>query len=75
MPPNHTSDLSAAERRREVAFILARGVIRWHHRAKAAEIIDAQKSPPPGEIRLEPSGETPLSVSTRGFTPRSDGDE
>ncbi len=75
MPPNHASDVSPADRRREVASILARGVIRWHRRAKAAGIIDAQKSPPPGETRLELSGKTPLSVGTRGFTPRSDGVE
>jgi len=62
-------------RRRELAAILAKGVIRWHRRAKAAGIIDAQKSPPASETRLELSGETRLSVGTRGFTPRSDGDE
>jgi hypothetical protein len=75
MPPNNPLNLSPAERRREVASILARGVIRWHKRAKTAGIIDAQKSPPRGETRLELSGETRLSVGTRGFTPRSDGDE
>jgi len=74
MPPNGTSCPPPAERRREVASILARGVIRWHRRAKAAGIIDVQKSPPAGEIRLELSGATRLSVGTRGFTPRSDGD-
>ncbi len=75
MPPNNPPDLSPAARRREVASILARGVIRWHRRAKSAVIIDAQKSPPSGETSLELSGETRLSVGTRGFTPRSDGDE
>ncbi len=75
MPPNNALNLSPADLRREVAAILARGVIRWHKRSKAAGIIDAQKSPPCGETRLELSGETPLSVGTRGFTPRSDGDE
>jgi len=75
MPPNHALDLSPTDRRREVAAILARSVMRWHKRAKAAGIIDAQKSPFPAEPRLELSGETPLSVGTRGFTPRSDGDE
>jgi hypothetical protein len=78
MPLNHASDLSLAERRREVASILARGVIRWHRRAKSAGIINAEKSekfPPSSETRLELSSETRLSVGTRGFTPRSDGDE
>lgn len=75
MPPNNAFDLAAADRRREVASIFARGVIRWCRRARAAGIINSQKSPPSGETRLELSGETRLSVGTRGFTPRSDGDE
>jgi hypothetical protein len=75
MPPNNTLNLSPTDRCREVASILARGVIRGHKRAKTAGIIDAQKSAPGGETRLELSGQTPLSVGTRGFTPRSDGDE
>jgi len=75
MWPKPPPDLSPAERRREVASILARGVKRWRRRAKAAGIIDAQKSPSSGETRLELSRETRLSVDTRGFTPRSDGDE
>ncbi len=82
MPPKNGLNLSPSDRRREVASILARGVIRWHKRAKTAGITDAQKSPPCGETRLELSSETPLSVGTRGLTgatpvppPRSDGDE
>ncbi len=74
MLPN-ASDLSPAERRREVASILARGVIRWRRRAKSAGIIVTEKSAVSGETRLELSGKTRLSVGTRGFTPRSDGDE
>lgn len=74
MLPN-ASDLSPAERRREVASILARGVIRWRRRAKSAGIIVTEKSAGSGETRLELSGKTRLSVGTRGFTPRSDGDE
>lgn len=74
MLPN-ASDLSPAERRREVASILARGVIRWRRRAKSAGIIVTEKSAVSGETRLELSGRTRLSVGTRGFTPRSDGDE
>lgn len=75
MPPINPSDLSPADRRREVASILARGVIRWHRRAKSAGIIDTEESATSGKTRLELSGETRLSVGTRGFTPRSDGDE
>lgn len=69
--------LSPAERRRQVASILAKGVIRWRRRAKAAGIIDAPESSPGRETRLELSGKTRLSVSdgTRGFTPRGDGDD
>lgn len=74
MPPNQLSDLSPAERRHEVASIFTHGILRWHRRAKSGEIIDFQKFPPVSEPRLELSGETPLSVGTRGFTPGSDGD-
>ena len=74
MLPN-ASNLSPAERRREVASILARGVIRWRRRAKSAGIMDTEKSAVSGETRLELPAKTRLSVGTRGFTPRSDGDE
>lgn len=72
---NHMPCTSNGDRRREVAALLARGVIRWRRRARVDGIIDAKKSPPSPETRLELPGETPLSVGTRGFTPRSDGDE
>jgi len=76
MPKQRADEnLSPADRRREVASILARGLIRWRRRAKAAGIIDAQESSPGREIGLELSRETRLSVSTRGFTPRGDGDD
>lgn len=65
------------ERRRQVASILAKGVVRWLQRAKSSGIIEAEKSPPVRGKRLELSGETRLSVSDglRGFTPRVDGDD
>lgn len=68
--------LSPDDRRREVASILAKGVVRWCRRAKSAGIIDVSESRPDGGIGLELSGETRLSVSngTRGFTLRADGD-
>ena len=76
--PNHRDKpvLTLDERRRRIAAILAKGVIRWRRQAKAAGITDAQESSPGGETRLELSGETRLSVSdgTRGFTPWNDGD-
>ena len=74
----HTdAPLEPAERRKQVASILARGVIRWRRQAKSTAIIDAQESAPPGENRLELSRKTRLSVSdgTRGFTMRADGDD
>lgn len=77
MPSRTDAPLSPAERRRQVASILARGVIRFRRQAKSAAISDAQKSAPAAENRLELSRETRLSVSdgTRGFTVRADGDD
>ena len=78
MPKQRVNEgLSPADRQREVASILAKGVVRWRRRAKATGIIDAQKSPPGRETRLELSRETRLSASdgTRGLWPRDDGDE
>ena len=76
MPKHHNDEhLCPVERRREVASILARGVIRWRRRAKSAGIMDTEKSAVSGETRLELPAKTRLSVGTRGFTPRSDGDE
>lgn len=69
--------LDSSERRRQVASVLAHGVIRWRRQAKSPAITDAQKSAPTGENRLELCRETRLSVSdgTRGFTMRADGDD
>ena len=74
-PPDSDSTPSTADCRRQVASILARGVIRWRKRAKSAGIIAARESSPVGENGLELLGETSLTVSdgTRGFTPRGDG--
>jgi hypothetical protein len=77
MPSRTDAPLSPAERRRQVASILARGVMRWRRQAKSTAIIDAQESAPTGRNPLELSRETRLSVSdgTRGFTMRADGDD
>ena len=77
MPKRTHAPLDPAERRRQVASILARGVGRWRRRVNATGISDVQESPPAAENRLELSRETRLSVSdgTRGFTPRADGDD
>lgn len=69
--------LSPAERRRQVASILARGVMCLRRQAKSTAIIAAQESAPTAGNRLELSRKTRLSVSdgTRGFTMRADGDD
>ena len=70
-------EMSLAERRREVAAILARGVIRWRKRARAAGIAPTPESPESHENGLELPGETRLSVSdgTRGLRLRHNGDD
>lgn len=77
MPSRTDAPLDPADRRRQVASILARGVIRLRRQVKATTIIDAQESAPAAENRLELSRKTRLSVSdgTRGFTMRADGDD
>jgi hypothetical protein len=77
MPLRTDAPISPAERRRQIASILARGVIRLRRHVKATTIVDAQDSSPTAKNRLELSRETRLSVSdgTRGFTMRADGDD
>jgi hypothetical protein len=77
MPKQYADEhLSPADRRREVASLLAKGVVRWHRTARAAGKLDAQKSSPGREIGLELFRETRLSVDgTRGLWPRDAGDE
>ena len=72
-----TTNLTPTARRQEVASILAKGVLRWHRRAKAAGIAEPAKPPPIPEKGLEFLGETRLSVphGTRGLSPRDAGDE
>lgn len=62
--PKHREDehLSSADRRREVASILAKGVVRWRRRTKTADTFDAEKSSPGREIGLELGRKTRLSV-------------
>lgn len=77
MPMRTEAPLDPSERRRQVASILARGVIRWRRQARLSTTSDAQVSAPEAETRLELSRKTRLSVSdgTRGFTMRADGDD
>jgi hypothetical protein len=74
---NSQPDLTPADRLREVATILARGVVRWRKQAKIGVFAH---SPGPGNspgIGLEVPAKTGLSVSldTRGLRPRDDGDD
>ena len=65
------------DRRREVASILAKGVVRWHRKVKALGNVDAQESSPDARNCLEFPGETRLSASdgTRGLRLRDEGDD
>jgi len=77
--PLHASEptLSPVDRRRQVAAILARGVVRLHRIYQPGGFTHAPESLPDGQNGLEFPGETRLSVfnGTRGFTPRDDGDD
>ncbi len=68
--------MRAAERRREVAAILARGVLRLRRVAQIGVRPDTPKSQDLRENGLELPGETRLSVSdgTRGLRLREEGD-
>jgi hypothetical protein len=68
MHRTHRSNDAMAERRRELASILARGVMRGRQR----EIEKPSCTP---KTCLEFSAKTRLTVGTRGCMPRSDGDE
>lgn len=69
--------MSANERRRSIAAILAKGVICWRRRARAAGIAPTPESSESLENGLELRGEATLSVSdgTRGLRLRDDGDD
>ena len=69
--------MSEDERRREVAAILARGVLRLRCIARVDENMHAPESQNVPENGLELPGETRLSVSdgTRGLRLRNDGDD
>ena len=69
--------LTARDRRREVASVLAKGVVRWRRRARVVGLEVTRESPVFAEKSLELHGETRLSVAggTHGLCPRDDGDE
>ena len=69
MPSAPQTDFSAADRRREVAAVLAKGLARWRRRAKVGGLLPhAEKlgeSCPQGEKGLEVDGDLRLSVAHR----------
>jgi len=69
--------MSPAERRREVAAILARGVVRLRRRNPTDGLTHAPESSPNPEKSLELPAETRLSGShgTRGLRLRDEGDD
>lgn len=71
------SVLSPVERRRQVAAILAKGVVRLRRTYQTRGFRHAPESSPDAQNCLEFPGETRLSVvdDTRGLSPRDDGDE
>ena len=71
--PTEPSSMSPGQRLREVAAILARGILRLHRIEGSVHASESQNSTKNG---LELSGETRLSVSesTRGLRLRDDGD-
>jgi hypothetical protein len=78
MPLHHSEPtLSPVERRRQVAAILAKGVVRLRRTYQTRGFTHAPESLPNARNCLEFPGETRLSVvnGTRGFTPRDDGDD
>ena len=78
MPKQRADEtLCPADRRREVASILANGLVRWHRTTRTAGHLDAQESSPRRKTGLELFRETRLSVvnGTRGLWLRDDGDD
>lgn len=76
-PPCLTREIAPDERRRQIALILARGLLRWRQRLHAAGVDAAAETPGIPANRLELCRETRLSVfdGTRGLSPRGDGDD
>ena len=72
-----TPSMPAEERCREVAAILARGILRLRRNARIGGNIHAPESQDFSENGLELPGETRLSVSdgTRGLHPGHNGDD
>jgi len=66
MPANGPHiELSPADRRQEVAAVLAKGLARWRRRARAGGFAPAPEIRSKPEISLDLSDESRLSVSDR----------
>lgn len=57
--------LSPDDRRRAVAAILAKGLVRWHRRARSVGLIGTPASCPLSDEGLEVEGDPRLSVAHR----------
>ena len=70
-------EVGPGDRLREVASILARGVVRWRKQVKAGQIMPVSGPENGPGIHLEVPAKTVLSVSpsTRGLRLRDDGDD
>lgn len=69
--------LSPADCHREVASILARGVVRWRKQVKLGHFATDSEAEKPPKTGLATCFETPLSgsLNTRGLRLREDGDD
>lgn len=57
--------LTPDDRRRAVAAILAKGLVRWHRRARAVGLLATPTGCPPPDKGLEVWGDSRLSVARR----------
>jgi len=69
-------EMSPDEHRRVIASLLAKGVLRWHRKARSDIVIPTPESSGFARTGLDFCGETRLSVveSTRKLGMRDDGD-
>ena len=67
MPQNGTDELTPTEQRREVARILATGLLRYHRR----HLAPAAAAPESDQKRLDDAGQSRLHASTRSAGERA----
>jgi len=70
-------EIASNDRSLAIATILAKGVLRWHRKARSDIVIPPPESSDFARTGLDFCGQTRLSVveSTRGLRLRDDGDE